>query len=451
MRRALIVDDSRTAQIRLKKMLGLYDLEVDTALSGEDALAYLSYRTPVVIFMDHSMEGMDGFEALKIIKANPSTAMIPVIMYTAQKGDVYVGQARALGALDILSKEVIKPSNLERVLRTLNIRPQNSGETQAPLQQLADNATPRHPEAESKKSQEDSNLNQIRSQIARLFEIHIADVRTQITENTKFIVRRLSRDLDKRLEEQPSPLATDVPAEVVDREVAAERTRLGLVSSSLLLLILLGLASLAWLQFDTRELVTRQVPTPVTGSTNEGGDELRAFASELAELRNQLREEKQINRRLLGTLTWALENDLRFSFNTPPLGEDQVNKLYSLVYMLDNSGFRGTVMLEIHFGNFCLSEGVNGSWVLAPANTPATACIHSDDLALGLEEAQYLSIEYLNFEQSAAPLVNGNINLDIDMVGNEQPRYPYPPLTSQTTAAEWNAAAARNNRLSVQF
>lgn len=449
MRRALIVDDSRTAQIRLKKMLGSYDLEVDTALSGEDALAYLSYRTPVVIFMDHTMEGMDGFEALKIIKANPSTAMIPVIMYTAQKGDVYVGQARALGALDILSKEVIKPSNLERVLRTLNIRPQNTGEAQTPLQQLADKATPL--ETESKKTQEDSNLNQIRSQIARLFEIHIADVRTQITENTKFIVRRLSRDLDKRLEVQASPLATDVPEGVVEREVAAERTRLGLVSSSLLLLILLVLVSLAWLQFDTRKLMNKQTLTPAAESANEGGQDLRTFATELAELRNQVREEKQVNRRLLSTLTWALENDLRFSFASPPLGEEQVNKLYSLVYMLDNTGFRGTVMLEIHFGNFCLTEGVNGNWVLAPAATPVTACVQSDDLALGLEETPYLSIEYLNFEQSAAPLVNGNINLEIDLVGREQPRYPYPPLTSQTTAAEWNTAAARNNRLSVQF
>ena len=123
MSRVLIVDDSKTAQFRLKKMLARFDLDVDTALSAEEALGYLSYQMPSVIFMDHHMEGMDGLEALKIIKANPSTAMIPVIMYTAEQGDVYTGQARALGALDILSKEVIKPSNLERVLSSLGIKP----------------------------------------------------------------------------------------------------------------------------------------------------------------------------------------------------------------------------------------------------------------------------------------------------------------------------------------
>jgi len=128
MQRVLIVDDSKTAQIRLRKMLTQYDIIVDVSFSAEEALGYLSYRHPAVIFMDHHMEGMDGFEALKIIKANPKTAMIPVIMYTAQKGDVYVGQARALGALDILSKEAIKPSNLQRVLSSLKILPKDNAE-----------------------------------------------------------------------------------------------------------------------------------------------------------------------------------------------------------------------------------------------------------------------------------------------------------------------------------
>ena len=124
-RRALIVDDSRTAQVRLKKMLLKYQLEVDTAKSAEEALSYLSYQMPSVIFMDHLMEGMDGFEALKIIKSNPDTAMIPIIMYTSKSGDVYVGQARALGAIDVLSKDVIEPANIEKVLRGISILSQD--------------------------------------------------------------------------------------------------------------------------------------------------------------------------------------------------------------------------------------------------------------------------------------------------------------------------------------
>ncbi|HEY7772170.1 MAG TPA: response regulator, partial [Marinagarivorans sp.] len=68
-KRALIVDDSKTAQVRLQKMLERFDIDIDTSSSAEEALGYLSYRQPSVIFLDHHMEGMSGLSALKIIKS----------------------------------------------------------------------------------------------------------------------------------------------------------------------------------------------------------------------------------------------------------------------------------------------------------------------------------------------------------------------------------------------
>jgi CheY-like chemotaxis protein len=59
-KRALIVDDSSTAQYRLKKLLRGYNLDIDTADSGEAALRYLAHQSADVIFMDHLMPGMDG-------------------------------------------------------------------------------------------------------------------------------------------------------------------------------------------------------------------------------------------------------------------------------------------------------------------------------------------------------------------------------------------------------
>jgi CheY-like chemotaxis protein len=122
-RRALIVDDSTTAQYRLKKMLRRYPLDIDIVDSGEAALRYLAHHAPDVIFMDHLMPGMDGFRALQIIKSHPETAMIPVIMYTSKSGDVYTGQARALGALDVVSKDRINATDLSKVMETINIFP----------------------------------------------------------------------------------------------------------------------------------------------------------------------------------------------------------------------------------------------------------------------------------------------------------------------------------------
>ena len=96
---ALIVDDSKSARHVLRKLLTAHQLRVETAESAEDALAYLSTARPDVIFMDHMMPGMDGFQAVRAIKDNPATATIPIMMYTSQEGELYVGQARALGAV----------------------------------------------------------------------------------------------------------------------------------------------------------------------------------------------------------------------------------------------------------------------------------------------------------------------------------------------------------------
>jgi CheY-like chemotaxis protein len=103
---ALIVDDSKTASAVLKKMLERHSIDSAVVESGEDALEYLKWEEPDVIFMDHMMPGLDGFETVKAIKADNRKAHIPIIMHTtrASEGHIYIGQAKALGAVDILNK-----------------------------------------------------------------------------------------------------------------------------------------------------------------------------------------------------------------------------------------------------------------------------------------------------------------------------------------------------------
>jgi CheY-like chemotaxis protein len=60
-KRALIVDDSRSAQISLKKLLDAHDLAVELADSAEAALEFLKYESVDVIFMDHTMPGWMAF------------------------------------------------------------------------------------------------------------------------------------------------------------------------------------------------------------------------------------------------------------------------------------------------------------------------------------------------------------------------------------------------------
>ena len=58
--RALIVDDSKVVQFKLKRMLEARGLGVDTASSGHEALDFLKSHSPDVIFIDFMMPDIDG-------------------------------------------------------------------------------------------------------------------------------------------------------------------------------------------------------------------------------------------------------------------------------------------------------------------------------------------------------------------------------------------------------
>lgn len=116
--RVLLVDDSKSARFALRKLLERTGLQVDVAESGEQALGYLESNHPDLIFMDHFMPGMDGFEAARAIKNRPDKSGIPIIMCTSKEGESYEREARDNGAVDILPKPAT-PSALSEVLDKL--------------------------------------------------------------------------------------------------------------------------------------------------------------------------------------------------------------------------------------------------------------------------------------------------------------------------------------------
>ena len=142
-KRALIVDDSKSARMFLSRILEKYELDVDTTETAELAIEYLAHHRPDVIFMDHLMPGMDGFQALQAIKNNPQTATIPIMMYTSQEGELYLGQARALGAVGVLPKQ-IKQADVSKVLYQLHLVPDRRTSVQIELPAADGRSVERH-------------------------------------------------------------------------------------------------------------------------------------------------------------------------------------------------------------------------------------------------------------------------------------------------------------------
>ncbi|MFO1372081.1 MAG: response regulator [Candidatus Competibacteraceae bacterium] len=115
----LVVDDSKSARLMLRKMLQAFDLAVDMVESAEGALEYLRNRQPDAIFMDHTMPGIDGLEALRRIKNDPNTARIPIAMYTSKDEPAYQFEAQAAGAVGVLIKPAM-PETLGALLKKMN-------------------------------------------------------------------------------------------------------------------------------------------------------------------------------------------------------------------------------------------------------------------------------------------------------------------------------------------
>ncbi len=100
----LCSDDSRMVHMVVTKTLKALDVEVITAVNGQDGIEKAVMERPDLILLDSTMPVMDGMETLAALKGNPETRDIPVVMLSADSEKDDLGKARHLGALEFFSK-----------------------------------------------------------------------------------------------------------------------------------------------------------------------------------------------------------------------------------------------------------------------------------------------------------------------------------------------------------
>jgi two-component system, cell cycle response regulator DivK len=83
MAKILIIEDNELNLDMLVRRLERKGYEVVSAMDGENGLFMAESESPDLILMDMSLPGMDGWEATRHIKADPTTKSIPVIALTA--------------------------------------------------------------------------------------------------------------------------------------------------------------------------------------------------------------------------------------------------------------------------------------------------------------------------------------------------------------------------------
>ncbi len=116
--RALAVDDEEMNLMVARGVLGSYGIEVDTCLSGKEAIAQCGSVPYDIIFLDHMMPGYDGVETLKKIRElrNGMYQDLPVIALTANTVSGAREMFRSEGFTEFVPKP-IERTVLERVLR----------------------------------------------------------------------------------------------------------------------------------------------------------------------------------------------------------------------------------------------------------------------------------------------------------------------------------------------
>ena len=433
---ALIVDDSKSARVVLRRMLETHELDVDTAESAEDALDYLNGNRPDVIFMDHLMPGMDGFEAVSAIKNNPDTATIPIMMYTSQEGELYVGQARALGAVGVLPKQV-EPVEVSKILESLRV--------------IGDQPD-RRDHADTLQESEDSGVfpdlekldQDIKVLICDLFDQQRAVLRRDLLDSYESIATRVAdeiRTVEPIVESVDEP--NDAPASNPDRLQIAVGV---LAVTALVFAWLYWEREQSWLNLQQQNADLQRIL-----------DERQAFETEGAiqtqqELDTYQQSLGDIYATTLDSVEWAANQASEYAYSELPLGDRRLAIVERMAGHLAAVDFKGVVRIESHVGDFCLSASGPEGFAMAFPDLPVAQC---DRLRIDPGEAYELglrqSVGFANFLRVAETQPGAGIRYEVVSYGNSAPVLEYPTEMLGTPASLWNEIARSNNRVEISI
>lgn len=424
-----MVDDSRSARAFLGRILERHNLQVDGAESAEAALEYLKRTRPDVIFMDHLMPGMDGLQAVQMIKKDSRTAMIPILMYTSQEGELYLSQARALGALGVLPKQT-RPADVTKALLQLHLveaDPGHGGElSSTPLSASA--PVPNVPP-------------ELRDLVAAVMRDNSDEMRRFVMHSLDEHAQRVEGHIHTMLEETAASLVPKL-------QPRSNRWTTGLlVALSVIGLMVSGVLAWVWYQSTVQQRLLGERLTVIQTQLAEANQRLDAARAELAARAAAEAAAKvaDVNAAILPPLlTEAL------SLREAPLSGVRVEAVRKQLEKLLASGYRGRVELRVIPGRFCLKSGNADSLALPDGDTRYDKCAEMTEAQLHALTTQRESVTFANMLAGLRKRAGDALQIQTVAGGTAEVVVPYPAIAEGLTAREWNRVAAQNYRLELR-
>ena len=119
--KVLVVDDSKTIRMIVKKAFKPFKCEIVEAGDGKEGLEMAAGEKPGLIVLDITMPVMTGVEMLEQLRADPELAATPVIMLTAESGKENVMKILKMGVKDYMVKPFKGQDLIERVNKILTL------------------------------------------------------------------------------------------------------------------------------------------------------------------------------------------------------------------------------------------------------------------------------------------------------------------------------------------
>jgi two-component system cell cycle response regulator len=122
MTKVLVVDDSRTVRLMLRRDLEAAGIEVADAEDGLTAVGCFAEVDPDLVLLDIDMPGLDGYQTLQTLRQHGLDPAVPVMFLTARAGTDDVVAGLTLGAQDYLRKPCAPEELVARVTAALAVR-----------------------------------------------------------------------------------------------------------------------------------------------------------------------------------------------------------------------------------------------------------------------------------------------------------------------------------------